>query len=130
MVTTEKPRFGAIVAIFPIRVFSDWCKDQAAKIPQFKFWNMTRKFELLILILVRTFQQSDFRLYTAALMAITPLMFALDRTNYARWLPIHIRDMGELPTKQPHVYKEFISDGRQLMPFLLCHWIRLTNRTS
>ena len=33
--------------------FPDWCKDQAKKIPQ--FWNMTLKFELLILILVRSF---------------------------------------------------------------------------
>ena len=41
------------------------------------------------------------------LMAITPWMFALDRTNYARWLPVHIRDMAQLPNKHPHVYKEF-----------------------
>ena len=52
--------------------FPDWCKDQAKKIPQFQFWNMTLKFELLILILVRSFRQSDFTLYLSALMAITP----------------------------------------------------------
>ena len=52
--------------------FPDWCKDQAKKIPQFQFWNMTLKFELLILILVRSFRQSDFMLYLSALMAITP----------------------------------------------------------
>ena len=57
--------------------FPEWCKDQASKIPQFQFWNMTLTFELLILILVRSFRQSDFRQYTAALMAITPWMFAL-----------------------------------------------------
>ena len=76
----------------------DWCKDQAKKIPQFQFWNMTLKFELLILILVRSFRQSDFKLYLSALMTNTPWMFALDRTNYSRWLPVHIRDMAELPT--------------------------------
>ena len=92
--------------------FPDWCKDQAKKIPQFQFWNMTLKFELLILILVRSFRQSDFTLYLSALMAITPWMFALDRTNYARWLPVHIRDMAELPNKHPHVYKEFTSGGK------------------
>ena len=63
--------------------FSDWCKDQAKKIPQFQFWNMTLKFELLILNFVRSFRQSDFTLYLSALMAITPWMFTLDRTNYA-----------------------------------------------
>ena len=62
---------------------------------------MNLTFELLILILVRSFRQSDFRQYTAALMAITPWTFALDPTNYWRWLPVHIRDMVELPNNSP-----------------------------
>ena len=49
---------------------------------------MILKFELLILILVRTFRESNVRLYTAVLTAITSWMFALDRTNYVRWLPV------------------------------------------
>ena len=65
---------------------------------------MTLTFELIILILVRSFRQSDFRQYTAALMAISPWMFAVDRPNYSRWLPVHIRDTVELPNKHPHVY--------------------------
>ena len=73
---------------------------------------MTLTFELLILILVRSFRQSDFRQYTAALIAITPWMFALDRTNYSQWLPVHIKDMVELPNKHPHVYKEFSKGGK------------------
>ena len=28
---------------------------------------------------------------------LTPLFFALDHTNYARWEPVHIRDMKSLP---------------------------------
>ena len=77
------------------------------EIPQFQFWNMTLMFELLMLILVRSFRQLDLRQYTAALMAITPCMFALDCTNYSQWLPVHITDMVKLPNKPPHVYKEF-----------------------
>ena len=49
----------------------EWCKDHASKILQIQFWNMTLTSELLILILVRSFRQSDFKQYTAALMAIT-----------------------------------------------------------
>ena len=92
--------------------FPEWRKDQAGKIPQFQFWNMTLTFELLIRILVHSFRQSDFRQYTAALMAITPWIFALDRTNYSRWLPVHIRVMVELPNKHTHVYKEFSKGGK------------------
>ena len=51
--------------------FPEWCKDHASKILQIQFWNMTLTSELLILIFVRSFRQSDFKQYTAALMAIT-----------------------------------------------------------
>ena len=72
---------------------------------------MTLTSELLILILVRAFRHPDFRQYTAALMAITPWTFALDRTNYSRWLPVHTRDMVELPLKHARVYKEVSTSG-------------------
>ena len=32
----------------------------------------------------------------------------MDHTNYARWLPIHGRDMVQLPDKHPNVYAEFL----------------------
>ena len=35
--------------------------------------------------------------------------FALDHTNYARWLPIHVRDMVELAEKHPDVYAEYLN---------------------
>lgn len=35
--------------------------------------------------------------------------FAFDKTNYARWLPIHIKDMVELQQNHPEVYREFIN---------------------
>ena len=34
-------------------------------------------------------------------------MFALDQTNYARWLSVHIRDMCELPAQHPDVFQRF-----------------------
>ena len=35
-------------------------------------------------------------------------VFVLDQTNYARWLPIHVRDMVELAVKHPAVYEEYL----------------------
>ena len=46
-------------------------------------------------------------LYVQTLTKIAPWMFALDHTNYSRWLPVHIRDMCELPVKHPKVFEQF-----------------------
>ena len=34
-------------------------------------------------------------------------MFALDQTNYVRWLSVHIRDMCELPVQHGDVFQRF-----------------------
>ena len=34
-------------------------------------------------------------------------MFALDHTNYSRWLHLHIRVMCELSVKHPKVFEQF-----------------------
>ena len=39
---------------------------------------------------------------------LKPLFFAFDHCNYSRWLPIHVRDMVQLETKQPGVFREFM----------------------
>ena len=37
------------------------------------------------------------------------MFFALNRTNYQRWLPIHIKDLLELKYRHPSIYKEFMN---------------------
>ena len=46
-------------------------------------------------------------MYHDALTELVPWFFALDHTNYARWIPVHIRDMTELPATHPDVNREF-----------------------
>ena len=38
---------------------------------------------------------------------MVPHFFAMDRPNYARWLPVYIMDMRQLATKHPQVHQEF-----------------------
>ena len=42
-----------------------------------------------------------------ALTELVPWFFALDHTNYARWIPVHLRDMAELANKHPYVFQQF-----------------------
>lgn len=46
-------------------------------------------------------------MYKEACAALAPWFFALNSTNYARWLPVHIRDMESLDKEIPSVATEF-----------------------
>ena len=85
----------------------DWTDEQAKDHPQFFFWNMTLMFELLLLDYVPSLRADDFDLYAKVLQKLAPLRFSLDRHNYARWLPVHIRDMLTLSTAHPQIFEQF-----------------------
>ena len=57
-----------------------------------------------MLVYVRSLRQASFTMYLDALTELAPWFHALDRTNYARWIPVH---MAELPTKHPDVARKF-----------------------
>ena len=65
--------------------------------PTFMYWDLIMRYETLILIFIRAHIEKNFPLYVDVLEELTPLFFALDHVNYARWMPVHIRDMKSLP---------------------------------
>ena len=67
----------------------------------------TLHFELTILIFVRSLREGNFELYKESCKRLAPWFFALDSTNYARWLPVHIRDMESVDTKLPNLAAQF-----------------------
>lgn len=92
----------------PIEV---WRKGMLEKSPTFMYWDLIMKYETLILIFIRAHRERNFCLYVQVLEKLTPLFFALDHVNYARWMPVHIKDMKSLP--QP-IKDEFEKRG---------HWV-------
>ena len=68
-----------------------------AKSPTFMFWDLILRYETLILIFFRAHRERKFHLSVNVLEELALLFFALDHVNYARWLPVHIRDMKYLP---------------------------------
>lgn len=81
--------------------WEDTMKEQS---PTFFFWEMIIRYQTLILIFIRAHRQRNFCLFVDVLERLVPLFFALDHINYARWVPIHIRDMKALPDS---IRKEF-----------------------
>lgn len=77
--------------------FETWQKRMILNCPTFLYWNIVMEFEMMVLIFVRAHRTRNFDLYVEALEELLPWFFALDHINYARWLPIHIRDMRSIP---------------------------------
>ena len=48
-------------------------------------------------------------LHIDALTKIVPWFFALRHTNYARWIPVHLRDMVALEDKHPDVFAQYMA---------------------
>lgn len=90
---------------------STWEEVRKRRSPTFHFWDSIIEYETLVLLVVRAQRQHNFNLYVEALEDLIPLFFALDHVNYARWTPIHIRDMKSLPLS---IAREFQRQG---------HWV-------
>ena len=57
---------------------------------------------------VRSLREGDFLLYVQVCDELCPWFHVMDHTNYARWVPIHVRDMVQLSEKHPDIYAEFL----------------------
>ena len=88
--------------------FENWCKRKAEQHPQFLYWAIVLELELLLMTYVRSLRIGDFLFYIQVLGKLVPWAFALNHHNYARWLPVHIRDMVTLKEKHPAVLQQFL----------------------
>jgi len=71
-------------------------KPGAVPIPitsQFQYWALVLELELLALQFIHSLWEAHFTLYVPCLAQLVPWMFSLDHTNYARCLPVRIKDM-------------------------------------
>lgn len=75
----------------------------------FKFWDDYVTMVLLLLKFIRTERESNWKLHLEATTEMIPHFCSMDRVNYARWLPVYIMDMRQLPEKAPEVYNEFMN---------------------
>ncbi|KAJ8364285.1 hypothetical protein SKAU_G00131160 [Synaphobranchus kaupii] len=87
--------------------FEDWCERYKQQSPQFQFWDLVLSIELVIFSLIRAFREANFTLYCQALSELIPYFFANNNVNYARWLPVHLRDMLTLHQIRPELALEF-----------------------
>ena len=82
--------------------------NEKSSVLQFRFWLTTLELELLLLTFVHSLREGNFHLYIEALHKVTPWFFSLDRVNYSRYLPVHIRDMQALSRTHPDILRNFV----------------------
>ena len=86
--------------------FLVWRDKMCTSCPTFRFWDFVLRYEMLILTFVAAHRERNFQLYVEVLEKLTPLFFAMDHVNYARWMPVHIRDMKCLPEPTKQEFKK------------------------
>ena len=67
-----------------LKSFDDLRADCERLYPQFKFWSLTLKLELLVLSFVRSIRMGNFKLYKESIKSLLPWFFALDHASYSR----------------------------------------------
>lgn len=87
--------------------FEEWCVKRKQEAPQFHFWYTALQLELMVLTFVKSLRTGNFSLYVDSLTKLAPWFFIMNHTNYARWVPVHIRDMASLHTAHPDMAVEF-----------------------
>lgn len=85
-----------------------WDQLSRTENPQFKYWSTIMELELLICRFVRSLREGDFLLYVQVCDELCAWFHVMDHTNYARWLPVHVRDMVQLSEKHPDIHAEFM----------------------
>jgi len=56
---------------------------------------------------IKAERTGNWDLHLSSTAALAPYFYAMDRVNYARWLPIYLADMHMLKEHHPEVYAEF-----------------------
>ena len=78
-----------------------------SKEPQFRFWLQVLELELDVLQYVRCIREGNVDLYVQMLDKLVPWFFSMGHINYARWVPVHIRDLILAKDRNPDIYNEF-----------------------
>ena len=72
------------------------------------YWITLLKLELMLLKFDASIRKGDFTQYVKTVSALAPGFFTLDKVNYSRWFPVHIKDMLTLSTKNPFIFQNFM----------------------
>lgn len=77
--------------------------------PMKAFWGSYLEMVSLLLQLIRATREGNWLLHLSCIEKIIPYMFAYDNINYARYLPVYLAQMTNLPRTNPQAHHHFLS---------------------
>jgi len=85
-----------------------WEKRLISNAPTICYWTTVRDYMLIQCRFVRGQRTGDWPLTLKSIEEICPWFFTFGKTNYARWTPVFLKDMGRLPQIHPTVHEAFM----------------------
>ena len=99
-----------IESLKPIQRMLDAFKNNSREEYQtLAFWDNYLKIFSLPLSFIKAKRTGNWELHLSATKAMTPYFFAMDRTNYSRWLPVYLVDMQTIDSVHPLIQEEFLN---------------------
>ncbi|KAK3751920.1 hypothetical protein QZH41_007937 [Actinostola sp. cb2023] len=92
-------------------LFEAFKSEARAKSKMFAFLEQYGSMVNALLQFIKAERTGNWDLHLSAVATMLPHFFAMDRPNYARWLPVYLADMKQLETKHPLVHQEFAQGG-------------------
>jgi hypothetical protein len=86
--------------------FNDFVAKNCQTNITFAFWISYLDMVGSLLIFLRATRNADWNLHLAAVEEIIPWFFSYDHVNYARYLPVYLLEMLNLPKTHPLAYNE------------------------
>ena len=89
--------------------FHEFKQQKNGRTTSVPFLIQVLELELDVLQCVRSIREGNFELYIHMLGKLVPWFFSMGHTHYARWVPVHIRDMLLLQERNADVHREFMN---------------------
>lgn len=90
------------------KLFCQFKNDAYLQSQLFQYWDSYINMVQILLRFIRSEREGDWNLHLASVAEMMPHFFAMDRTNYSRWLPVYLGDMNQLDVTAPEVHNEFV----------------------
>ena len=88
--------------------FEKFVKCNSTTKQTFAFWSSYCDMVGILLLFIRSIREGNWEMHLASIRSMLPWIFAYDRVNYSRYLPVYWMEMHDLGHTHPLIYQQFM----------------------